>query len=179
MRHTKSVLSIVLYLVFTMFLVGCQDFEGYTGDYPELFSVAINSVPNAEGSLLGGEITHQPILCLIEEDEYSRKMFVYSEIRGLNDPYGNYDNRLIYLLICQNSDDKYARYYKDINIVATTISDFPTRVKYGGSGQTSGIKEPLKDFSEEMISKLKKDNDWNEELRLENCIEVKIVRKKS
>ena len=84
MKRMKSFLSVVLCFIMVALLVGCQDYAGYTGNYPELFSVAVNSVPNAEGCLLGGEITHQPILCFIDEDDYSRKMFVYSEIRDPN-----------------------------------------------------------------------------------------------
>lgn len=157
---------------------GCQDYEGYTGNYPELFSVAVNSIPDAKGCLLGGEITHQPILCFIEEDNYARKMFVYSEIRDPEDQYGNtYDNRQIYLMICQAAIDGYAYYYNEKNLVVSVISDFPTRIKYGGTGQVSSIKEPLKDFSTEMITQLKNNNDWGKEVDIDKCKKVKIIRR--
>lgn len=37
----KSILISIMCILLSLFVLGCWDYSGYTGDYPELFSVAI------------------------------------------------------------------------------------------------------------------------------------------
>lgn len=169
----KSILISIMCILLSLFVLGCWDYSGYTGDYPELFSVAIDSIPNAKG-YMNGEIAHEPVLCFIEEDNYGRKLFCYTD-----EDHNDSDDVSIYLLICQAADDGYAYYYKDVNFAVSYISEYPQRVHLGGSGCVSWIDNPLTDFSDDVIAELKEKNDWDIELDMDKCVKVKIVRKKT
>ena len=77
----------------------------YTGEYPELFSVALGSLLGARGySLSVGSL---PDLIILEEDDYGRILFEYSDGGGL------YPSRLI----MQKTEGDYAYFYQHYNFI--------------------------------------------------------------
>ena len=76
MLHNKknnSIISLIV-LVILIFTTGCtqRPYE-YQGEYPELYSIAINSLLGAKGYYQAGEQGIQdPEIIFIEEDEYGR-----------------------------------------------------------------------------------------------------------
>lgn len=110
----KMLGSIIIYLGISLLLVACDGRAYYEGHDYDLFSVAVNSLLGVNG--YGGKGSG-PKIQVIEEDNYGRKLFSY-----LGDGLGNSYS----LLICQKSDDKYAYYYPDFNIIsAVHNSDIP------------------------------------------------------
>lgn len=180
-KNTIAIICIVLgcFIIFAIPIVifvvslATYKYNGYSGKHPELFTVAIDSIPDAKG-FLSGEIMHEPVLSLVEEDNYGRKMFCYMD-SDYND--GKIDAP-IYMLICQTKIDGEAYYYSDYVWTVSYVTDYPKRVHLAGTGYTSRIDNPLSDFSDEQIEKLKQDNDWGKELNLDKCVKAEIVRKK-
>ena len=179
MKLSKKALPIILSLILTALLIGCQEYEGYTGDYPELFSVAVYSIPGMYGSI-AHEVVEEPVVCYLEEDEYGRVLFCYSEEYGQYSDgrnQGKTDHGGVNLVICQGHDDEYAYYYIDCNYISAPLCEGNKIHIYGGV-KPAKIDNPYNDFSDEQIMKLKEDNDWGKELDLDKCSKVKIVRKK-
>ncbi|MCH5163316.1 MAG: hypothetical protein J1G38_07535 [Clostridiales bacterium] len=142
-------------------------YDGYTGKHADLYSIAVDSISGSRGYIMS-ERRHQPAVILIEEDEYGRKMFCYSE---------SYEQEgQIYLIIGQQSDGGYAYYYPSENYIASRFSDCYNRMGIYGSKRPASIKNPLLDFTDEQIEKLKEDNDWGQELNYDKCTKVKIIR---
>ncbi len=178
-NRLKSFLIGTISLAAVFILVGCQGFEGYTGEYPELFSVAINSIPNMYGSI-SYEVTTEPLVRYLEKDEYGRVLFCYSEesgkyIDGKNQ--GKADCGGVNLVICQGHDNKYAYYYDGCNYISSPLCE-GNAIHIYGYVKPPAIDKPYNDFTEEQIAKLKADNDWGKELDFDKCVKVKIVRKK-
>ena len=73
----KRILLMIL-LIFTTILTSCG-FGGYSGNYSDLYSVAINSVLWLNGYSWGADYECDPIIEVIEEDSYGRTMFRYYE----------------------------------------------------------------------------------------------------
>jgi len=153
MLHNKKNNSIISLIVLAILIctAGCVQrsvkYE-YQGEYPELYSIAINSLLGAKGYYQAGEIGIQdPGITVIEEDEYGRKLFFYREAASVS-TY-NY-------IISQKSNDYYAYFYPDFNFISA----------------------PEKDFPDEEIEKLKTLNDWGMEINDDKCVRVEIVRKK-
>ncbi len=78
----------------------------YDGDYPDLLTEAINSILWAEGYIIDGEPIYDPFIEVMDEDDYGRILFKYSE---------DLDGEIYSLLILQASDDSKIYYYEDIN----------------------------------------------------------------
>ena len=94
-------------IVFLMF--SCFDDRKYIGDYPELESIAVNSLLDGRGNDGYGDK-----IIVIEVDDQGRTLFSY-ENHGTSYLYENFYS----LIICQKSDDKYAYYYPDYNFIIT------------------------------------------------------------
>ena len=170
MKRIKAILPIALCLVFALPLVGCQGFEGYTGDYPELFSVAAYSIPNMCGAI-HYEVKDEPLVCYLEEDEYGRVLFCYSEEYGEyidGRYYGNADHGGVNLVICQGHDDEYAYYYNGCNYISSPLCE-GNKIGIYGWVKPPDIVNPYNDFTDEQISKLKEDNDWGKEINIKLC----------
>jgi hypothetical protein len=93
----------------------------YTGEHPELFSVAVNSLLGTKG-YAQSERPFQPELVLQEEDNYGRKLFFYNELEGIS-AYS--------LVISQKSDSEYVYFYPDYNFISSedeVFSDEETEV---------------------------------------------------
>lgn len=159
-----------------IYLYITEEFEGYNGDYPELYTVAMESLPDVRG-YISFEHFHQPVLVLLAEDGYGRKMFCYTEERdsGSEDKYHRGG---VNIVICQYADDTYAYYYADCNYISSALCVGNEVVFPSGQQYPSVITKPLNDFTEEQIEDLKNANDWGKELDLRKCVKAEISRKK-
>lgn len=167
MSRWRKLITILVCCLSTITFSGCS-YKGYTGEYPELFTVAINCIPDAEGYLVS-ETQHQPVVMLIEKDEYGRKMFCYIEKIFICN-----------LIICQFADEENAYYYAECNYFSKEIFDNiwggDYQLKVYANSQPATIDNPLNDFTDEEIEELKQKNDWGQELDLEKCEKAPIVR---
>ena len=83
----KKVLSLVLcsIILFTcsLGLSGCvfnrENLFPYRGEYKELYTTAIYSIPDAEGYMHHGEGAHNSDIYIWEQDDYGRTLFSYCE----------------------------------------------------------------------------------------------------
>ncbi len=160
-----SVLGVVGLSIFAFVYYLNHDDYKYAGEYPDLYSIALDSIPDARG-FIPGEKPFQPLVMLIEEDEYGRKMFCYLELGG--------PNAEIYLLIGQKSDGDYAYYYPHVDYAVAHVSEYDSRLHLYGDNPYAD--DPLLDFSDEQIDELKQANDWGQEINMEKCKEIKISR---
>ena len=165
---SKKLVSIAMCLLCFVSISRCIPYKGYMGNYPELFTVAVNIVPDANG-VIYSETEHQPAIALIQQDAKGRKLFGYVE---------EYDeDPILYLMVCQSSDDEYAYYYAENSMISAIVSDCYRRIHIGGPKVVSRLEAPLLDFTDEQIEEVKRNNDWNKELDLEKCAKAKIIRK--
>ena len=159
-RVCRGKSAVIVFLIGIM-LMGCTDKKDktYTGEYPELYSVAINSLLGAEGYFIS-EVWFDSRILPLEEDAHGRRIFLYFE----NAQISSYS-----LLISQKSDDKYVYFYPDYNFISIVkeVED------------TDLIATSEKDFLLEDVEELKIKNDWDKELDLEKCVKVEIVREKA
>jgi len=160
MNKKSHVQKIVLVAMIMILVAGCRrntvDNTRYAGEHPELYSIAINSLVATRG-YTQSEIKMQASIKLIEEDNYGRKLFIYSEGRGYH------------LVISQKSDEKYVYFYPDYNFIITISED---------AGDIGLRFTDEKIFPPEEIEELKEYNDWNKEIDIEKCIKVEIVHQK-
>ena len=86
----------------------------YHGDYPELYTVAINSILGARG-VAHHEGDYDSEITIIDVDDYGRTMFLYFE----NNAVSTYS-----IVICQTSDDKCTYSYPDYNFISAEENQF-------------------------------------------------------
>ena len=168
MRKNKSCMIFIFGIIVCMLFSGCASYKGYVGEHPDLFAVAINSVPNTNGYIIS-EIRHQPVLKLLEKDEQGRSLFCYSEA---------YINGEVSLVICQKSDETFSYYYMDCNFISSPLSKDNYVTIYGSKRQAE-IINPLNDFTTETIEELKTKNDWGNPFNDSKCIKVEISQTKN
>ena len=114
----------------------------YNTNRPDLFSVAINNV-------FGIEASKWDELSILEEDSQGRVLFEYCSDAN------SYPNGRIYvILICQQSDDKYAYYYDNYCFFVVA-------------------KES--EITDEKINTLKELNDWDENLNNDKMTKVECT----
>jgi len=112
-------IGICFFLMFTI-LSGCVTFliyssrtshrDGkYNGDYPELYSIAVNSVLGTRGYHPDSHGRFQSMVEIREEDSFGRVMFFYYEKNTIS---------RLSLIISQKSDEEYAYYYPDYNFIS-------------------------------------------------------------
>ena len=125
-------------------------YTGYKGEFPALYTVAVNSLLAVYGYHSHGDALLEPI----EEDSFGRVLFSYHE----DDYYGEgWPNSFSYL-ICQKTDETYAYYYPDYNFIIK---------------EWNGADVP---FSKEEIDDLKSKNDWEKELDEKGLTRIEIAR---
>jgi len=155
-KSTK-ILIVLSVLLLALSLTGCR-YKRYKGKYPELYSVAINSLLwNSGQSAAAGKLV-DPKIEIIEEDSYGRILFSYIE-----QCYARATIAFDSLLICQKSDEEFTYFYPDYNFVS--IEREPYSHNYYK-------------FSVDEIQTLKNLNDWDKEVDLEKCVKVEITRNK-
>ena len=152
----KRIIGIVL-LLSVLFLIGCytEEMRRYTGDYPELYSIAIHSLLGAWGYWNAGSAIWEAEVTVLEEDDYGRILFLYLEpmIGGI--------------FISQKTTDTHAYFYPHYHFVMYPESYWS--VTFPRS------QNPLK---EDQIEELKYLNDWNQPIDESRLIRVPIVDKK-
>jgi len=162
----------------TIVLTSCDffsDFE-YTGDYPELYSVAISSILGArgyeiiEGAWRGG--AGQPHVSILETDDFGRVLFLYGEnefIRRTADGGFRSANKNVYIIVQRVGGD-YVYFYPHYN--------FTIRRQEVNSA-IANYFDDIPVLSTDDLDTLKEANSWNQELSDDSAFErVRIVRQK-
>jgi hypothetical protein len=108
-------INLVFYLILLVFLAACtHETYTYTGDYPDLYTEAIYSIPNTSGFILS-EIYESPRIKFIESDNHNRKLFLYYEGNNIS----TYS-----LLILQYSTGDEVCFYFDNNYISSPTEEF-------------------------------------------------------
>jgi len=153
-------ISVILILTFCLlFLTSCTALIGfeYQGDYPELYTIALSTIPGLRGYQSGGFFMLRPPYINVREiDDFGRVLFSYSEGAGA------------FSVIMQRTDDNYAYFYPHYNHIA---------VPRVGTGY-SAVQEQRNLYSE-MIENLKIANNWNQPMSDDSEFDmVRIVRRR-
>jgi len=148
-------LSLCLLLLTSCFLF--RGFE-YTGEYPELWSVTIGTIPSEAGAGMGtGGFNPQPFIIIIEIDNYGRVLF----------SYGN-GFLPFFRVIMQRTDNNYAYFYTHYNHMADPRID---------TGFLAAREQRY--LYDEMIENLKIANNWNQPMSDDSEFDrVRIVRRR-
>lgn len=150
----KKKIIILLSLLVLINLTGC--YKEYSGEYSNLYTVAINSVLWTNGYSFSADRYKNSDIEIIDEDQYGRIMFTYYERY-----YSGGDISFSSLVVCQYSNEKEVFYYEDINYIVKEQPFFAV--------------EP---FTDEEIEQLKVVNDWNQEINYDKCIKKEITKSK-
>jgi hypothetical protein len=149
-KKTVAIGTAIILLVST--LSACQ-FTGYKGEFPALYTVAVNSLLAIRGYHSHGDA----LIRIVEEDSYGRVLFSYYE----DSYYGEgWPNSFSYL-ICQKTDETYVYFYPDYNFIIKELN---------------GLDIP---FSNEEIESFKNKNGWGEEINNKELVKYEITRKKN
>ena len=143
----------VLALMTLLLCSGCYGKKDYTGDYPELYTAAIHSIPGNQGYDEHPEFFFSSTVEVLDEDDYGRVLFVYCE------------HEIYAVLVCQKADGDYVYFYPDYNYIAASKQKYPTM--------------PEDYFTGDEIEALKEINDWNMEPDESKYISVRITTTKS
>ncbi len=154
----KRILALIfLPLLMLVGLTGCT-YPGYSGDFPDLYTVAINSVLWNNGHSFGAERYINSQIEIIDEDIYGRIMFTYYEKY-----YAGADISFSTLVICQHTNENEVFYYEDKNFIVK---------------EQTLYEQNIKDFNNDEIEQLKAENDWNKNINLGKCIKKEITEHK-
>lgn len=145
----KLIIVFCCLFIVAIFVSGC-DRKTYRGKYPDLYTVAINSVLWNAGHSMGSDFAQQSEIEILEKDAYGRILFTYFESA----------NAKSNLIVSQGSQDGYAYYYEDYNFL------------------TKNNGRQKAEFTEEEKDYLKSINDWDKEVDFGKCVKKKIVKVK-
>ncbi|MBE6610184.1 MAG: hypothetical protein E7634_05915 [Ruminococcaceae bacterium] len=168
MKKALSLLlcSIILFIS-SLGLSGCnlnkKNPFPYRGEYKELYTTAIYSIPDAEGYMHHGEGAYNSDIYVWEQDDYGRTLFSYCE---------DYGNQIFGLIISQAYDESNVYFYPDINYALTLID---SEYSYEGIKDDNFLKNKTKDFYLENKDKLKEANDWNKPIDKNKCVSYPIT----
>lgn len=132
MKRFSMIISFVLLCSFLC--TGCRDTHRHYGEYPEYFSIAINSLLGVSG----GESDKIEVL---EQDSNGRILFLFTTNMWFGDKNG-----LCSLMICQKTDEKYAYFYPDYHFVLANTKEEFTKER------TENLKI-INDWNQEMDDK--------------------------
>ena len=174
---TRFVAAAVAVLSICSVLSGCMRFfrDDYSGEYPELYSVAINSLLGTTGRYHHGAGTEDPKIVAYDEDSFGRKLFIYDENSRIS---------MFSLIISQTSDEKNAYFYPDINFFSISFDEYRERnlASWSWPERSESDEEfnarRFTFFPEEAVEDLKRLNNWDLPLDLDRCVTVDIVRNK-
>lgn len=161
-KFQKVILFIILICLTTVSFSSCKscNYQGYKGDYPELYTEAVYSILTANGyGNPGAESVGDPEIAVLETDEYGRVLFAYHE-----------ENHLFAICIAQKSDENFVYYYPDFNFIIK--ADY----KYGYSNDIN--KYLANSFTEDDIKNLKTLNDFDKTFNESKCIKTAITHLK-
>ena len=150
-RFNKTIIAGAAIILLICTLTGCNLLlpTSYRGEYPALYTEAVNSLLAIKGYHSHGDALLEPV----EEDSFGRVLFYYYE-DSYNDIYS------FSYLICQKIDETYVYYYPDYNFILK---------------EWNGVGIP---FSDEEIEDFKNKNDWGKEIKEKELIKYEITRKK-
>ena len=146
----------------------------YYGVHPELYTVAINSLLGRRGFSLEKDrtITSDSWVRLVEEDDFGRILFTYTEH---DSPAG----RTFNLLISQKSDENYVYFLPHYNFLSYRHEERLLDISWARvDGQSIHTYEVVDFEAEKKIEELKILNHWNQPLDLEQAVRAPIVRRK-
>lgn len=146
---------LVIILSFILLISGCDAPAYYNGSNFDLYIQAVNSILSVQGYGYKGSA---PIIKVVEEDDYGRRLFTYQGDIQSSDNQGT-----AAILISQKSDDKYVYYYPNYSYILV---------------KTSNWIDVDKDVSPEEIETIKELNDWNKEISLDKCTKKEIKKRK-
>ena len=181
----NAIPTLLLLLILTAFLTSCFQCEAfeYTGDYPELYSVAISLILGARGyipaDVVGGWRSANPNIVLLEEDNFGRVLFRYNDdsfsriVRAATDdsPTQFAEAIKFVYIIVQRVNGDYVYFYPHYNFI----------IRRGRLHNTAfeSYFEDIPMLSDEDLDILKEANSWNQELSDNRAFErVRIVRQK-
>jgi len=174
-KITKIISVLLVLLLLTIVLTSCFQGVRYTGDYPELFSVAIGSALGTRGFVEAGIESSreaEPSVWVLEEDDFGRVLFGYSE-GGVSREVGSgksASRRVRVYLVAQRSEGNYVYFYPHYNFIIGVGSGIHIHDRYF---------EDLLRVSNEDLYALKEANSWNQEMSDDTAFErVRIVRRK-
>lgn len=157
MKKAKFTSAVLLLVILSS--CGCA-FKEYSGGYPDLYTVAVNSVLWVNGYSWGADFKRAPQIEKIGEDNYGRAIFFYQEKH-----YKGSEISFSALIVCQASNDSEVFYYENECYIVKE--------------QTNYSSKPDEVFSAEDIDYLKSINDWNTELDYEKCLRREITKTKA
>ena len=113
----RRLITITIMLIVTAAtLTGCFFYREnpypYRGEYKELYTAAIYSIPDAVGYMHHGEGAYNSAICVWEQDDYGRTLFSYCE---------DYSDQIFGLVVCQSYDETNVYFYPDDNYILTLI----------------------------------------------------------
>lgn len=166
----KKVISLLLcsVILFTcsLGLSGCifslKNPYPYRGEYKELYTAAIYSIPDAEGYMHHGEGAYNADIYVWEQDDYGRTLFSYCE---------DYGNQIFALVIAQAYDESSVYFYPDMNYALTFL---PSERLYEGA-KDGHLKDRTEAFYLEHKDNLKEKNDWNQPIDKRKCVSYPIT----
>jgi len=153
-------LCCVLFALSSQLLSSCHDIYLYRSDFPELHSIAVESV-------IGSMSSEMNRVLILDEDEYGRKLFAFmgdSDLEiNMKYPY------IIAVIVSQKTNNNYAYYYDTKNYIAVTAeSEF----------NDLSIEKVNTYFSDSNLESLKLNNDWNKPINENQLFQVVVSRKK-
>ena len=155
--------AIALIVLLAILLLRACSYNGYGGEHTDLYTVAVNNVFGLWGHCSNGEVSYDPVIEILETDEYGRVLFFYDEYYDDSiDPTIDYGMAFV---IMQKSEDGYVYYYQDACYAPyfDTQDDFAT---------------VMERVDPTLLEELKARNDWNEELDESKCTAAKLQKKK-
>ena len=177
-----KIMLLIIAILTTM--TGCNPFSQrdlYTGEYPDLFTVVMNSIPGQKGHLGGA----QPYLRVIATDDYGRTLFLYFEGSVIS----SYN-----LVISQKTEGDVVYFYPHYNFISfqdifywfdfqegnLIFEDAEVPYVVHGSNNEREVRYRLTPapFSELEINEFKARNSWNQPLDLGNAIRAEVTRNK-
>jgi len=120
-KHTRKTIVVILFLISFMFSncavsIYSQFATGeYDGDYPELYSIGINSILGAKGYINQGYGKWLSEIQIIEKDNFGRVLFHYCE-------YNRVSSRSF--IISQKNDMEHSYYYPNYNFISNFGGEF-------------------------------------------------------
>jgi len=189
-RQTKIATTIMINMILVL-ATGCviaMPRNSYQGSYPDLYTVAINSLLGQTGHL-GGRSPHVDVVAV---DSFGRKLFFYFESSMVS----TYN-----LLISQKTDGDYVYFYPHNNFISFERAILPwinfedgylifddLEISYRTSTSNtdgviaenvvSGYRFEESPFSYNEINDFKIRNSWNQPLKIDNAISTRIVHSK-
>ena len=161
----KKAVSVLLAAALLFVFSGCifdrDNPFPYRGEYAQLYTAAVYSIPDAEGYMHHGEGAFDSEIYIWEQDDYGRILFSYCE---------DYGDQVFGLVLCQAYDETNVYFYPDVNYVLTykdSQSVFSHRDK-------DHLKNKTEDLYLENRDILKEANDWNQPLDKSKCASYAI-----